>query len=175
MLTADATPEAKQKSLDAGADLFMTKPIDAKALLTNLIELSSSVEVQTELAEPIKQNAQNQHPLLDLKLLNELSQLGGTEDFIQILIQNFSDDASKHLALIQDAVKDDYLTYRESLHALKGSSTELGVYHLASLCIQGETLQPHQINSDEMHQLVKEIEETYTLSYSALKETFVNT
>ena len=33
MLTADATPEAKQTSLKAGANRFLTKPIDARALL----------------------------------------------------------------------------------------------------------------------------------------------
>jgi len=43
MLTADATPEAKEASLSAGANRFLTKPIDARGLLECIASLSKNI------------------------------------------------------------------------------------------------------------------------------------
>ena len=43
MLTADATPEAKTASLNAGANRFLTKPIDARGLLECIATLSKNI------------------------------------------------------------------------------------------------------------------------------------
>ena len=53
-------------------------------------------------------------------MLHELDILGDDPDFIKILLQNFTKEGSQHILGIKKAMHDDYLDYRENLHALKG-------------------------------------------------------
>lgn len=170
MLTADATPEAQEKSLAAGVDVFMTKPINSRQLINEIVRLT---DAKQPAATPAATNTtvEQDNPYLDLRLIAELQQLGsGNPDFFASLVDSFKEDASKHLNIIQSAVKDDYLALRESLHALKGSSTEMGAIKLATLCKQGEASQPEQINSATLLQLANELEQAYLAAVSELNK-----
>lgn len=166
MLTADATPEAQRRSEEAGADLFLTKPINSKQLLTHIAQFSRQLpEQETSSAEREQKSS-----LLDYQHLNDLKSLGGGEQFMHNLLDSFVEDGRKHLAIINQAVNDDYYQYRESLHALKGTSTELGASTLAALCRQAETLKPAQINSTEMIELVDELNRVFEQTLMAISE-----
>lgn len=48
MLTADATPKAKEECLNAGATAFLTKPIDSRSLLDHVAELAQTITLETK-------------------------------------------------------------------------------------------------------------------------------
>ena len=62
---------------------------------------------------------------------------------------------------------DDYLEYRENLHALKGSATELGANKLADVCLEGERLKPYDMDSEKIRQMCLHIEEVFTQTVTA--------
>jgi len=175
MLTADATPEAKEASLQAGANAFLTKPIDARGLLEKIASLSGnlhSVKLEKQGRSPLTAKTGNisESPWYDENVIHELSMLGDDPSFIQSLVTNFTRDGEKHIAGIKSAMKDDYLGYRESLHALKGSATELGADMLVEICLKGEALKPYDIGTDKVEALTRKLEEVFTNSVSALNE-----
>ncbi|WP_297807406.1 hybrid sensor histidine kinase/response regulator [uncultured Methylophaga sp.] len=169
MLTADATPEAEQRSKEAGADLFLTKPIDSKKLLAHIAVISNQLaELQPDVTETATQD-ESKEALINHRHLQDLEALGGGAHFMADLVEGFSMDGRKHLTIINRSWSDDYYQYRESLHALKGTSTELGAQRLSSLCREAEQLKPDQINSDEMQGLVQEINQVFEDTLSGLK------
>lgn len=63
---------------------------------------------------------------------------------------------------------NDYLEYREVLHALKGSSIELGATMLADVCQQGERLKPYDIGTEAIKKNAAEIESVFLETSAAL-------
>jgi len=167
MLTADATPKAKEQSLNAGAAAFLTKPIDSRSLLDHVAELAQTITLEPQKkSKPEQQSGSN---LIDTAIVHELMLLGGGEPFMQKLIQGFEFDGDKHITTIKNSAVDDYLTYRESLHALKGSAAEIGAKQLVALCIEAETLKPINVGEAKVIALSTEIDLAFIQSVSALK------
>lgn len=192
MLTADATPEARESSMEIGVDLFLTKPLDSRDLLEKIAVLSkdnedassnqssitaASVEMKVQPTSNVvshtaieHQTEQTTNPWFDEGVFGQLVILGNDTTFIKRLINGFTADGEKHIALIHESVLSDYLQLRESLHALKGSATELGAMKLADLCKDGEKAKPYDIGTDELLKLSKDIEFTYQETVSAFEQ-----
>lgn len=174
MLTADATPEAKQASLSAGADRFLTKPIDARGLLECIASLSKKLRKpkasNLKSKEPRKQLLSNfaESNWYDNIVLQELDMLGEEPEFLRSLLRNFEDEGAKHVSNIKKAMYDDYLEYRDSLHALKGSATELGASKLVDICLEAEALKPFDMGSDKIRQMCINIELVFNETVAAL-------
>jgi two-component system sensor histidine kinase RpfC len=168
MLTADATPEARQRCEEAGADLFLTKPINSKELLSHIASFSQQLPESRHRQED-NSKSEDEPGLINYRHFKELESLGGSAEFLASLVEGFVEDGRKHLGIINEAVTDDYYQYRESLHALKGTSTEIGARALAELCHQAEHLKPDQINSAEMHHLVDEINRVFEETLPSLQ------
>lgn len=176
MLTADATPEAREKSLSAGANSFLTKPVDARVLLEKVAILTKhlkgkrkQVSSNTRLLRQENTGRIDASPWFDEKILHELSNLGEGMPFIQRLVKGFAADGAKHIKNIIKFEDDDYPLYRESLHALKGSATELGATTLVEICLKGEGLKPYDMGTDKMRHLNLEVERIFNLTVSALQ------
>ncbi len=173
MLTADATPEANTASMSAGADAFLTKPVDARALLERIASLSKNTQrkhqVLSENRRPTEIEAQeaNYPRIYNESKLLELSKLGD-HDFLHSLIGNFQRDGKTHVDRIKNAMLNDYLEYREALHALKGSSSELGATMLADVCQQGERLKPYDIGTEAIKKNAAEVESVFLETSAAL-------
>jgi len=173
MLTADATPEARERSLKAGADVFLTKPINSRALLEQIAELSPDNKGEDMTSDDInssQHDLRNDLSLFNERVVGELAELGGGEHFVVQLVKGFKEDGSKHLAMIKTAAVDDYLQYRNSLHALKGSSTELGAMRLASLCLQAEEFKPYDIGTPYIIDLSLQLEDTFKQTLTAFDD-----
>lgn len=175
MLTADATPEAKEKALNAGANAFLTKPINAQALLEQIAQLTPiGTSAQKSTFNTNRQESTSQtSSLFDEAVISELALLGG-DSFIQQLINGFKTDGKKHLSLLKKTAEDDFLGYRESLHALKGSATELGASKLVSLCLEAEEIKPYEMATPRTSSLYSQIETTFANTISALEATLIN-
>mgnify|MGYP002640443571 FL=1 len=176
MLTADATPEAKEKSLSAGANSFLTKPVDARVLLEKVAVHTRHLKKKLKnkdskllLKDKTETRFENS-PWFDGSTLWELSNLGDGVLFIRGLVEGFELDGRKHLKNIKEHEKDDYPAYRESLHALKGSSTELGATSLVNICMRGEALKPYDMGTDGIKQLNNEVESIFNQTVAALKK-----
>ncbi|MCH8105855.1 MAG: response regulator [Proteobacteria bacterium] len=176
MLTADATPEAKEASLSAGANRFLTKPIDAKGMLECIASLSRKIRTKESGKKPEqirKSKVKSNYPeseWYDHTVLHELEILGEDSEFVKSLIENFIKDGKQHVSNINKSMQEDYLEYRESLHALKGSATELGAFKLIEICVTGESAKPYDMGSNKILYACKQIEEVFKNTIIALDE-----
>ncbi len=178
MLTADATPEAREACISAGANKFLTKPIDTLRLLECVASLSRHIRtsnpkktVQIE-RRKVKRHVNSnfiESEWYDRIVLDELDTLGGDPEFIASLVRNFIEEGTKHVQTIKASIDEDYLVYRESLHALKGSSTELGAKHLVDICLKGEALKPYDLGSDKIYQHCLILEDIFNNTATALE------
>ncbi|UCB56193.1 MAG: response regulator [Thiotrichales bacterium] len=175
MLTADATPEAKETSIAAGANRFLTKPIDARGLLECIASLSRNIRKVKAIKPPPKDvltQLQSTYPpsdWYDNVVLYELDILGEDSNFISTLVKNFEKEGAQHVLNIKKAMFDDYLEYRENLHALKGSATELSAGKLVDVCQQAEALKPYDMGSDKINQMCYQVEDVFNSTVTALK------
>jgi two-component system sensor histidine kinase RpfC len=188
MLTADATPEARAASMLIGVDLFLTKPVDSRDLLEKIAVLSQNIEspsqksVRPSIVSDFSSSNHSSHKVavaeelledtanhwFDEAMFNELLVLDRDPSFIRRLVNGFIADGDKHVSRISTSASDDYLQFRESLHALKGSASELGATRLSDVCRQGEGYKPYDIGSAELITLSKSIEHIYSHTVSAL-------
>jgi two-component system sensor histidine kinase RpfC len=175
MLTADATPEAREESINAGADAHLTKPINVNELLEKIARLSRNI--QRKPAVKIRSKAvrgktssigNSGSEWFDESVLGELSLLGDDPGFIKALVGDFIGDGSRHIERINNAVSHDYPELREALHALKGSSSEMGANKLVEICLKGEALKPYDIGTDQIEAMAREISRIFKLTSEAL-------
>jgi two-component system sensor histidine kinase RpfC len=74
--------------------------------------------------------------VLNENAVHQLKVLGGGEgDFLDVVIKGFILEGEQLLAAMQEALlKKDYDAFKESAHALKGSSGNLGAEALFRVC-----------------------------------------
>ena len=120
--------------------------------------------------EPRKQLLSNfaESNWYDNIVLQELDMLGEEPEFLRSLLRNFEDEGAKHVSNIKKAMYDDYLEYRDNLHALKGSATELGASKLVDICLEAEALKPFDMGSDKIRQMCINIELVFNETVAAL-------
>ena len=174
MLTADATLDARERSLEAGVDSFLTKPVDAHRLVEEVARLTrdrtkrkpSLFEV---LPPPPMSSGIAASPWFDEEQLQHLADLGGGLSFLRQLVRGFQSDGQRHLRNLQASIERDYPRFRDSLHALKGSATEMGARVLVEVCEEGEDIRPCDLGSARLRDLMRELEETFHLTLQALE------
>jgi two-component system sensor histidine kinase RpfC len=141
VLSADATPEAKRECLEAGADGFFAKPIEAARLLEELQRLCEG-HVQ-DAAKPaagagraaLRADKQGAVPVVNPDTLADLEELGSSPSFMDKLIGVFSADNVTLIARIESALAArDVGKFHSYLHAMKGSAASMGAERLATCC-----------------------------------------
>jgi two-component system sensor histidine kinase RpfC len=137
ILTANATTEAKRECEEAGADAFLTKPIDASRLLDTVARLATPyVATRQENKKPAASIVTESTKLLNEDTLHRLSLLGGGEsDFLGIVVRGFISEGEHLVSAMEAALsKGEYGTFKELAHALKGSSGNVGAEALFQTC-----------------------------------------
>ncbi len=143
MLTADARGEAEQQCRDSGADDFLTKPVNSRALLDMLARYSQTLQ-----PEPVRQaSAKRQDtPVLDESVLIDLAEVGGGIDFVRDLIEDFRQDSNRAMQATRQALQEqNYGTWKDQLHMLKGGASDVGALSMAELCAEAERIKPFEI------------------------------
>jgi len=141
MLSADVTPEAKAECLQAGADSFLPKPIEALRLLEELRSLTSARKAK-DASRPGQSPALAEAPaetraaeVVSVETLSHLEELGSTPDFLERLVGVFVADSLSLLAKMESAVAArNFGEFRAHLHAMKGSAASIGTERLTRLC-----------------------------------------
>lgn len=107
---------------------------------------------------------------IDLEVLNAFDGLQADDgsDLIVELIDLYLQDASERIAAIKFAIANaDGKVLKVAAHTLKGSSSSLGVLHVAELCATLEQLDPV-----EFPQRVGALEQLLTYKFARVKEVF---
>jgi two-component system sensor histidine kinase RpfC len=137
MLTAAASIDLREDSRDAGVDLFLSKPVDPRALLRGVSQVFSEADHAGILTAPPPQAPP---ACIDRVLLREMAELARDPNFMQTLIRKFSADARHLIDLIEAAVTGkDRARFRELTHALKGTAMMAGAIRLRDSAARAES------------------------------------
>lgn len=154
ILTADATPEARQACLDAGVTAFLTKPIES----VKLLELIAAVGAAgCGRQDPGHHASGVAAPglLLDDDKLRALDQLAADPAFVHELVQCFRRDGESAIERLGAALDEqDYPALRATIHALRGVAAEFGALRVLDLCRQLQTLRPFELHSERAASLL---------------------
>lgn len=144
-LTADATPETKQRCEEAGMDACVIKPIEPARLLSIIDTIVGEKTVSDEQAftesETVKRITS--HPkfrstdnaAIDVRALADLESLGGAK-FVEELIGDFCRDTEALLGeLKQSAEAADVTAFREQLHAMRSGAANIGARRIYKMCL----------------------------------------
>ncbi len=138
IFTANATREAMQEVTAAGADLYLSKPIEATALLDAVQTLiaarpfkPTSSATRSALVPPAMPSTSTV-PLLQMSTVQHLEQLGqDQQDFMPIVIHGFLSETDRLLQAMNSALQRlDLGALKELAHTIKGSSGNIGAQRL---------------------------------------------
>lgn len=143
ILTANATIEAKRECEEAGADAYLTKPIDSYSLLETIARLTSTSNKQAADAPKPVINRSPQKPAGNAQLFNEntlhhLRLLGEENDnFLDSVLRGYFSEGEQLLQSMNSALLNrEYTVFKELAHALKGSSGNVGAETVYELCLE---------------------------------------
>jgi two-component system sensor histidine kinase RpfC len=129
MLSADVTAEAKREALEAGADAFLSKPVEALRLLE---------EIQTQAAgTPERARPAAAEPSAPTRAPRgaEAVAVVNLETLENLRVGVFIADTSALLGRVEQALAGrNFQEFRSLLHAMKGSCASMGTDRLTQLC-----------------------------------------
>jgi two-component system sensor histidine kinase RpfC len=137
-LTADATPEARERCLAAGMDGCMTKPIEPGHLIAVIAKLCEGrgEAVESDDALHAWSDEFEIATVLDQRKLDDLLALGGPA-FLSELAEIFLAETSDILVQIDASVAEhDAKAFCEHLHALRSGAANIGASRLFQLCLE---------------------------------------
>ena len=158
VLSADAMPDTARACTEAGADAYLTKPVEPRRLLDAITRLSAGTPRQPYAGEAVGREAvaandvdasdRNRvmpisahpryrgevHPAVNWSVIESLQQFGG-EQFVAETVAEYLSNAEALIGAIREAVLQcDVAAFRDQVHALRGTSGNVGADALWRLC-----------------------------------------
>jgi two-component system sensor histidine kinase RpfC len=170
-LTADATSDAWTRCQEAGMDGYATKPIEPARLLEIIDSVTSRANVHqaqadAKLAAADRSSESQDEELVDMMALANLERLGGPA-FVSSLVAQFSSDAARLLSSLRTAMaEEDVKSFRDRLHALRGSAANLGAAKVFSNCLTLRNITPSQMACEgdaRVNRLMDDLDDTIEL------------
>jgi two-component system sensor histidine kinase RpfC len=145
MLSANAMPETIAECREAGADEYLTKPIETKNLIKILDGFSQPQKepggggvVQ---AFPALKERSVWH-YINIEPLEELKGFATREGFVQELLGKFMRAGEEHLVALENAASEnDGNSFQDIVHTLKGSAGTVGATSIYRICDELERRQ----------------------------------
>jgi len=138
-MTANAMEGDREKSLEAGMDDYLSKPVKSNDLAEGLKRWIGGPELAEEGASDEETELpSSQEEAVDHKVLEGLRDLSAEdEDLVSELIDLFLGDVPDHLTMLREALeKDDAASMERGAHTLKGSSANMGARPMAGILDQ---------------------------------------
>jgi two-component system sensor histidine kinase RpfC len=148
-LTADATADTRRAAEEAGVDVYLTKPVEPRRLLETLAiqchrydpqpcpvppEPAAAVPPSVEPIAAHPRYRQEATPAIDWSAIDSLAQYTDNEFVIEAL-EEYQDNAERLVDQIAEAIRlGDTERLRERLHALRGTSGNIGATAMCRLC-----------------------------------------
>ncbi len=160
ILTANATVEAQRECEEVGVGAFLTKPIDAYALLDTVARLTvthNQLKIPN-LAIPVSaKSSAGKTIFLNENTLNQLKLLGGpNENFLTSVIHGFLLEGEQLLHAMKSAlVRREYAVFKNLLHTLKGSAGNVGAEALFQVCREISRLSQSDLKNSNISLLSK--------------------
>ncbi len=160
VLTANATTDARETCQQAGADAFLTKPVDSGRLLHHVASLTGTLE---EHQNAQRKDRESRALVFDSEILLELRAIrdtpGALEEMIELFLQNSGE--LQH-TMASDLENNDVQSFKDRAHAMKGSAANVGANRIAEACHRAKKLQSGNLRSaggELMSQLAAEFTE----------------
>ena len=145
VLTANATTDARSMCEEAGADAFLTKPVDSRQLLRQVTSLTG-IQAQYESAR--EKDRESRTVAFDPELLLELSAIRDTPGALEEIIELFVTSATELQQNMKTDLQDDDLqAFKDHAHALKGSAANIGANRVADVCHKAKALRAGNFES----------------------------
>lgn len=132
MLSADATVQASEAAVAAGAKAFLTKPVIVSRLLETIADVMNPQKLPA--VRPISDVVR---PVTNPAVLEDLASMGLGAAFLRDFVEQCMKDATACQAELASAgASGDWESFREIAHAFKGIAENLGARSLAERCSQ---------------------------------------
>ncbi|MCC7325396.1 MAG: response regulator [Burkholderiales bacterium] len=140
ILSADATPAAKQESIEAGADEFVTKPVTASTLLATIERVVAGASTRTDrLPRPPRETrseASASPTLVDAERIAALRRIArGDARFLDQYIAAAFSELEAAISELRVAVsRANARAARDAMHIIEGTGASIGAAALVANC-----------------------------------------
>ncbi|PBJ83040.1 hybrid sensor histidine kinase/response regulator [Lysobacteraceae bacterium NML93-0399] len=170
VLTADATADAREACIKAGAFAYMTKPIVVERLLEKLVEIATGAPSAAEATANRMPPPQSDGSVISQHILDELREMGLGEAFVQRFLGECARDARKCLVDFEAAAQaQQWDAARDACHALKGAAGNMGAIRLADTASTGMRMRSEQL-LNEWRGLLQTLAQQLEQALAALRE-----
>lgn len=170
VLTADATADAREACIKAGAFAYMTKPIVVERLLEKLVEIATGAPAAADATATRMPPPQSDGSVISQHILDELREMGLGEAFVQRFLGECARDARKCLVDFEAAAQaQQWDAARDACHALKGAAGNMGAIRLADTASTGMRMRSEQL-LNEWRGLLQTLAQQLEQALAALRE-----
>ena len=138
--SADVTDDAEVACKEAGASVYLTKPVDSLRLLEAINRLCANKTGKTATTvarktAPVSDDTNPAPSLISVDRLEFIASLADDASFTTSLIKNFIDDSEILVNKLQRAINEMNLhAVAELAHAIKGTAANIGAHGLELAC-----------------------------------------
>jgi two-component system sensor histidine kinase RpfC len=173
ILSADATPAAKQQSLEAGADEFLTKPVSAATLLATIERIAAgNASRDADVGDTAPQARETPQVLVDAERIAALRRIArGDARFLDKYITAAFAEIEKAISDLRVAAsRGDPRAARDAIHIIEGTGGSIGAVALVANCksIRNYLAVPRD---PDCAAALAELSTTYALTKSAVQAT----
>ncbi|MBT3093756.1 MAG: response regulator [Candidatus Thiodiazotropha sp. (ex Lucina pensylvanica)] len=177
ILTANISKDAEQQCREAGADVYLQKPIDISALLKEIHRLTDSGNKISEQAVTTYMAGHKTTPFaskrmqyLDRDTLDQLTRLSTRDDFFKELVNHFLTDVYSCIERMEIAIHGaDITQIIDDAHAIKGAAGNIGATYLLEKASKLNRSSSEEIRRNGQAYL-KELAEIIDKTKSALEQ-----
>ena len=136
MLTANTSPDTITQCLEAGASLYLAKPVRSNELLSAINGLD--IDANRFETKVLENSSRNDKTIVDVHRLQEIDTFG--EGFLRKLIEAYQESVLRLFTKFNDCAEVDYHGFITTAHEIKGCSANVGAVSLAAAAGQAEAL-----------------------------------
>jgi two-component system sensor histidine kinase RpfC len=170
VFTANATKEAMDECMEAGANAFVSKPVVPDALLDTIDQVTKGKPQLNDTRSVSEVLATSSGYQLNHSLLRALGSVGKNHSVLLSAIDSYSQDSRSRVRKIESALdQSSYDAYRREVHALKGAASAVGALQTQELCARLESVTAENLKEVGPGAL-GELRESVNQSHQALQE-----